>query len=1080
MNSADKSRILSFVKEIDDVNLSKYVFDFKYNDTSGFESKIVSIYECLFKSVFLPRGYKIYVSKLDEEKAPGFYACMTYSEPEIFNVRYNILHLSYDDCEFLVKVDQETRNPHTHGTFKESDKRLKEKLIAILFDSLKNAYEYKTNKTLDISFDEFLEALKFSSEEELKKEKEELLEANKKLEEENAAKDRALEEKDQQIEELNKKNALSLKKKDVKVEAPKETQKTVLTKETLTIEKEIKYQTIHKNVNYILPRELGKNIQESYSSHIDVAFDFLAKGWFDETKKEVEGSSQLVANYILFLANNKLKNLKDLIDSPNYLDLLKELINLLDELPSYNVKTIINELAETFCNIAPKEIDKKIEVFKLLASITSTNVKKFKDNFIEYLIDFKFDLGKIEKGLILYFSSFKDAEYSATVIDVFERMLKKQKYSMMLQLKSDILKNFNDPYLVKLLFMAQAKVVEFKDVPSGLWQVYDPGYLSLLLNYDYYNSKDEFNSLKEWIISSIKNSIKYVEEDNKTSGIVLLKCVSQYLTQLEFNSLLDAWVKVFKNKKIWSRRFDDCPILIDLLKDRPEDISNLIKCWMEDPNLEEFTFYKTILFKAKDDGIKDETILKTDILLSLGLTNKYSSFAVNPTGITEKQVEDYLRLTGKYKFINELLDALTKAVKNSNADVYAKSFELLLSYCKEDKKEIFNIIKEFASVLVRLGCFDKAEKFYRIMLGLNINSSLCYWGLLFCKCNASNTEELLTTENLFDNELFQATLHTSKEQNPDIYEDCLSLLSRHKEYTTQKTKEEEDRRYRKFGRAVYITQFASLACFVVAGAVNAGGNWPFFLIAFLVFVSMCIFLGVFDRNSKKKYIGGTIILSIIGIALTSMSGIHIGKAANAEKNYNLARDMMNNIDSTYKPKEIRKVFYKIPTTYRDAKYLRQQNNELDDLMQRYEGRRLFNEVTSFSNSTSYFSFDQFFYNFNVYSLVSGVTWKVDDNSKYEFKYTGSQINYNTSVMPTGNDYSKEYYFYTEYDYYNDPVNHPVNQYMKIGFQNKKDITDKHIAYEIGDYKIVNYKTLEMKVYCYANSSTHTLSCAYYS
>lgn len=1063
MNLTEKSKILSFINEIDAEHLSGYVLNFKYDNIDGFETRIIQIFECLFKEVFLPENHTVYIAKTDEYKTPDFHALMKFDrDGDIVRVREQVLKLSPDDCDLLLEVAQETRNPLEHGTYKKSDESLKETLSEILYNALKNAYLYKTSKVLDVAFRDFLAALKYSKEQELEESNKELIESN--------------EEKDKIIAELNEKLSLSIKKVDIKSEKPKNRASKSSGKKELKVEKEIKYAPIQKNDRYVIPKELGQNIAVTHSSHIDIAFDFLEKGWFEEAKKEVVGSTHPLAAYVTFLACNNLKNIDDIIGSSNYEFLLDELIKLLNSLPVKNVREIINQLIESFCTIGQKETNKKIGVFARLICFTKNNEYSFKDNFFNYLINSSCNFNELRGGFDLYFSSFKDEEYSEAIISAFNTMLKKHMFSLMFSIKDDVLPNFEEPRLIRILFMAQSNADTFESVFKGISKVFDSKYLSALLNFDFYNEKKEFELLKDWIISSIENSSKSVGLHEETNAIVLLNCVSQYLTEKELNRLIALWIDSFKNEKLWQSHTKECLLLIDLIKDNPSEISELIKCWFECSNTKCFSFYTNALSKAKSYKVNDENITKIDILLALSLTIDFKQFSEVPKGISIEMIENYLKLTEDYNFINDLLKAIEKRVEEINVDAYSRAFEMLLPYCKSEEKEIFNLINKFASKLVEKGKFDLAEKFFRYMLGLNINSSVCYWGLLFCNCKAKNVEELSDAKNLYDNELFQATLHSSKDKSPSIYKQCLDVYSTHKVITEKKTQRAKDKRESRLTFIVTLSQLISMFAFAAVGFVSAGSMWPFFILSGLILISIILHQTVFVFPSKRRVISGIVILCAEAISWTVLGGIHIGKAAKAESNYNELNSMMMNIRYSSDVYTIKNKISVIPTTYKDISSIKEEVKDLEWAFNRTYGREQFGKVNNFSVNHSNWDCSAYLYNYSFKSLFFGANWKVDDTNKTLSYYrdgSGERFSVPSSILPNNMQSGKEYYFYTEFDYLDDK-NALVNQYMKFGYENKNDPTDKFLAYEFGYYHFNKDGQRRIEVYCYSDDSSHYL------
>jgi len=1062
MNLAEKNRILSFVEEIDKVNLSKYVFNSNYANIDGFESRVIQIYECLFKNVFLPANYTIYVSSLDDYKTPDFHALLTFQDIEISKVRNNILKLDSHDCDFLLEIAQETRNPLEHGTYKESDESLKEELAEILFGSLKNAYEYKTNNHLDVSFSDFLEALKYSKEQQLE-------ESNKELKESN-------EEKDKIIAELNEKFSLSINKVEIINEKPKKRTTKVVEKKEPKIEKEIKYSKVQKNDKYIIPKELGQDIVAPRSSHIDIAFDFLEKGWFEEAKKEVFGSTHPLTTYVLFLANNNLKNIDDLISSPNYELLLSDLIKLLSELPVKNVHEITSQLIVAFCSIGPKEPKKKIDVFASLISIKTSNENNFKDDFFEYLLESKSEFGVLRGGFDLYFSSFKDSEYIASIIKAFETMLKRHQFDLMFNVKEVVLYNFEDPTIIRMMFMAQARAESFDKVFIGLDGVFNLTYLAPLLNYDFYNDKKEFETLKGWIISSIENSSKLIGIHKETNAIVLLNCISQYLDEKEYNSLIDLWVDLFKTEQVWPSHTKECLLLIDLLKNKASTISEVINCWFKSSKDNLFDFYKEAVNKAAKYCLDDDTLLKINILLSLSLNYKYKSFNKNPEGISSSQIENYLKLSDDYEFIDHLLTAIVREANEINIIVYSNAFEILLPYFKGNEKDTFEKIKGLASKLVAAGKFGVAEKFYRYMLGLNINSSVCYWGLLFCECKVSNIEQLSNVENLYDNEKFQATLHSSKEESPEIYKQCLDVYSSHKVNKENRIKEAKNKRERRLSFIVVLSQLISMFAFAVVGFFNAAVMWPFFIVAVIILVSIILYQNVLAYPPKRNLISGIVILCVEAISWTVLAGVHIGRAAMAETHYNELSNMMMNVEYEVDAYLIKEKIREIPYTYRNIGTIKDELKDLEWAFNRPYGREEFGKVNNFSVNHSNWDCSAFLYNYNFRSLFIDANWKVDGTSSTLSYYrdgSGERFSAPSSILPNDMKSGQDYYFYVEYDYLDDDQA-LVNQYMKFGYENKNDPTDKFLAYEFGYYHFNKDGQRRIEVYCYKDDSNHYL------
>lgn len=1059
MNLDNKNKILSFVKDIDDINLTGYIFDFDYDAKSGFESSIQQIFECLFREVFLPKNYKVNIN--GQDKNPDFNALMTFTEKEIVKVREYVLKLSSDECDLLLAIAQETRNKYLHGTYKKSDNSLKQDLAEILFKALKNAYEYKTNKVIAIKFADFFEAFKYSEKQELRESNAALIASKKTLEDEN--------------KELKNKLAIEIERKKVKSETKKEEPKTIL-EDKPNVEEEIKYQTVIKNNKYTAPKELGKNIELIKSPKIDIAFDFLEKGWFDEAKKEATDANHVLTNYILFLANNNLKNVQDLISSSNFISLLDELFVLLSNLPNKIVEKLLEEVVNSFCSISEKELQKKIYIFKKISSFSIQNESKYKTNFINYLIDSKEDFQQLKKGFEAYFSSFKDKDYILSIENCFNLLLEKHKYDLIFDIKSNILNTIESPTIIRIMLMAEAKIDKFDLIKTSIYRIYNANNLSRLLNYDFYNEEREFIELKKCIIESIENQSESMTSRTKNNAIVLLQCISQYLKPTEFKKLVKKYVSLYMKQDIWPGHKDDCLILLSLIKDDHKQFIDLLNNWISVSDKDAFDFYKEIIEIAKRNNFIDPIVLKTDLLLTLSLTNDYHSFNSKVQKLTNKQIENYIRFTSDYILLNELLVQLPKKINVENAIAYSDSFELLLSYTTEKENNIFKCIKELASKLVSEGFFDRAEKFYRIMLSLNINTSTCYWGLLFCQSKAKTSDELAKTDNLYENELFQATLHLSKEENPSIYQQCLSVYSNHKTNNEKIAKEKQEKKARALHLFAIFAQFAATAGFFALGFVYLKTiGWLFIILAILLFLGVPALANISNYCKTKTIVLWDIIFLVIDtIAFSIVGGVHIHRASNAKTNYEQVQEMINNFDSKGSIYAIQDKINNIPITYKDTKTLKQEAEDLAYLIRNYKyGRDQFGRVWNFDYKHDNWNCYDFYYDYSFYSLLINATWKID-NTKDELSfYTFEGKVYLSSDLPNNKKPFQDYYYYFEYGYYdNDEVF--VNQYIKFGYENKNDSSDKFLAFEVGDYRINSQGKRQITAYCYSDNSTHTL------
>lgn len=771
MNLKKKEQTLSFVKEIDKENIYNYIINFEYSNKDGFEQRVLSIYESLFKSVFLQPNYKIYIKSLDSFEDPNIHALLNFKEPEIVYVRNTILKLNEDDIDLLNKVKNDVRNHFTHGKYKLSEEERKEKLSKLLFNSLKNAYIYKTNTLLEISFEDFFDAFKYSKMSYLESENKVLIEQNQ-----NNA---------DLIKKLNDKYELAIKKVNIDIKSTDIDLDNTVDSNVKT--DEIKYPDIEFRHKYVIPKILGEPSKVVHSNQIDIAFDLIERGWFTEASEEVSRLKHPLTKYITFLSQNKFKNVNELILSKNYLKKLNELISLLDELPVESSKDIIRQIICSFKNIANDDITKKTSIFKILITIRN-NEDDFKDNFLRSLIlsnnqilDYK------KEGFDAFYSSFNGEEYEKAVISSFSLMLSLKKFDLIFYIKNKIFNDYINPELAEILFLAQLQLSNFESIGDYIYKLEDTTYLDLLLNYYFYHDCENFKFLSSKIIECIQNSLEILKSSvQKTNIIKLTNSVIKYIDEEETQSLLSLLKTSLKNRNILLAHFEDWDKFIALCKKDKEYIINIVDILFENINLNHFDYYISTLDALKKVLSSNNKVLKFDILLSLSLALDLGRFNESPKGLTSQQIEHYLKITDDYDFLTQILLHLTKYLTSTNVNVYSESFTLLLPYLKNTDKEIFYLINDFSTRLLEIESFDKANELYRYMLGLKINSCLCYKGLLLSKHHCKKMDELVKVKKLFNDELFKAVLHIGKDEDEKIYNECLHTYEIYKSKKNKK------------------------------------------------------------------------------------------------------------------------------------------------------------------------------------------------------------------------------------------------------------------------------------------------------
>lgn len=291
---------------------------------------------------------------------------------------------------------------------------------------------------------------------------------------------------------------------------------------------------------------------------------------------------------------------------------------------------------------------------------------------------------------------------------------------------------------------------------------------------------------------------------------------------------------------------------------------------------------------------------------------------------------------------------------------------------------------------------------------------------------------------------------------------------------------------KKFQKVLYIdlliTQLLTIAGFFTLGILFIKENgWVFILIAVLLFGAIPTAVSIHNNCVERTInISSTIIALIFAISLSVVGGIHLNKRINADSNYELLRYKMMHCDYVDRVYEIESLVKELPITYKDSKTIKEEVEDVSYIINRYEGRDEFGKINNFDYYHDNWDFTMYYYNFSIKTLLFNAMWQIDDSNSY-FRYCrengGEWIHYNSSLLPNDEDPYKDYYFYTEYGYYNNKK-YKVNQYIIFGFENKDDKSDKFLAYKIGNYGFDKNGKRVLDIYCYSDDSTHLLT--YYS
>lgn len=238
-----------------------------------------------------------------------------------------------------------------------------------------------------------------------------------------------------------------------------------------------------------------------------------------------------------------------------------------------------------------------------------------------------------------------------------------------------------------------------------------------------------------------------------------------------------------------------------------------------------------------------------------------------------------------------------------------------------------------------------------------------------------------------------------------------------------------------------------------------------------------------NKKAKRKIKKSYVIIAIVVLLGLIAGGFAIGFAVYHNGLYEeLSSAMMNVNETNYS--NVAGLIYQLPDNYKDVEDIEKQYNQIKKHIETIDSAKFKSEKDSEKIREAYAALYQFNSQNHNWDLsdyldavledkfgrfVFGKDW---ENSDYHFQWyedgdgSGERLWTN---LPSDEDYSKEYYFYVDYDSFADYQNP-----RKFGYENVNNSSDKFLAYRITDISYTGSKW-QIKIYCYSNSRTYTLN-----
>ena len=236
--------------------------------------------------------------------------------------------------------------------------------------------------------------------------------------------------------------------------------------------------------------------------------------------------------------------------------------------------------------------------------------------------------------------------------------------------------------------------------------------------------------------------------------------------------------------------------------------------------------------------------------------------------IKEEDIEAVLQVsTAKQRkeFLTELVDSLKASLKiNLNEEKVNSVFDNIYKrFLKTEKKETYQVMKDYVECLINRGYFEYAEDYLKLMLDLNYRTFEVAMLLTLCDYKVSSLEDLFKSKTkLMTNTHFKQALSEAYNNDKAVYNQYLSFTEKQKRQNEiDKTRAEFDERVRlgKKAKKLSVIAVKSLSflfipvivflCFIPFISVKFVGLTAFFGTYF--FIIFCtLFFGY--QNGKIK------------------------------------------------------------------------------------------------------------------------------------------------------------------------------------------------------------------------------------
>lgn len=539
----------------------------------------------------------------------------------------------------------------------------------------------------------------------------------------------------------------------------------------------------------------GFKVNLSTKHTLDMVFDYLSRGWFEEAKTEINRLKEYNGDiaFINFLIKNKCTSINNmrttlLANSAEQLDFF------IANCSSKISLQILNRLTNDFLN-ERLTLQSARKIFNVLAKYKFTDRPKILEIFKESVISEITSERSVQVDIVLDLLRATESNYDQTHKELLELCLTHKKFNIAEKLINLILDRYpNDIYALTKKLLVYCDCSSEQELPDNLYKLKD---ITFFENFLHLLAKEN-GKLFLFYVDIITT---YIEQNINNKGIFkfayqIFEIIYQYnipnreaVKKIVLNKLFEE-----ATKDATPRTFEYLERFLDWSKTGKEYVSlctqiavlGLDYNWVGDQFIKKLKQTHADLFM----------VAKLEFYHKHNMSINHTKPFLNTQGFNKIAFNKLMKMCTEQDrliILNQTIQSIIFKLETAQElDAFVDLFNYLIKYYPETEViGLFETMKQFANKLISLSHFEEAEIVLRKALSLNHNTyELCYL-LAFCNCKASNLEELYKSPPLIENEYYNLALKLAFASNKKAYNELLDVYSAQKEYIEKENKRQK-------------------------------------------------------------------------------------------------------------------------------------------------------------------------------------------------------------------------------------------------------------------------------------------------